>query len=176
MSILTIIKAPDPILKTKAKAVDSVDDEVRKIMSDMLETLYHDEGAGLAAPQVGILKRILVIDLKNDDETSRPKGFYPLFMANPEIFEKSQEEVTAREGCMSIPEQRIEIRRPAAIKVKFLDYNNKKQELSAGGWLARAIQHEMDHLDGKLLIDYLSIIKKDIALRRLTKLKKMVFV
>lgn len=171
MTILSIITAPDSRLTQKSLAVTAVENDTRKFLDDMLETMYHDKGVGLAAVQVGMLKRVLVVDLQENDETERPEGFYPLFIVNPEIVEKSEELVIANEGCLSLPEQRIEIARSESIKIKYLDYNNNIKELVASGWLARVIQHEMDHLDGKLLIDYLSSIKKDVALRRLKKLK-----
>ncbi|GAB4162442.1 MAG: peptide deformylase [Rickettsiaceae bacterium] len=170
---LEVLTAPDPILKKKALPVEVVDDSIRKLMDDMLETMYEDKGVGLAANQVGVLKRVLVVDLQNDEETKRPKGFYPLFIANPEIIEASEEFVDAEEGCLSVPDQRIMVSRHYSIKVRYIDYHNKSQELLVEGWLARVIQHEMDHLDGRLLIDYLSNLKKDTVLRKLTKLKKM---
>lgn len=173
MAILNILTAPDPILKTRAEPVSLVDDNVRKIMDDMLETMYHDPAVGLAANQVGILKRIIVLDLKDDDEAERPANFYPLCMANPEIIELSEEKVEGREGCLSLPNQRLIISRPEKIKLKYSDYNNQEQELSTGGWLARAIQHEIDHLDGKLAIDYLSKLKRDMVLRKLKKIKRL---
>jgi len=172
MAKLEVLTAPDTILKKKAKAVESVDDSVRKLMDDMLETMYEDRGVGLAANQVGVLKRVLVLDLQNDDEEERPKGFYPLYIANPEVTEASEEMIEAEEYCLSVPDQGVRVLRHASIKIKYLDYNNKVKDLSSRGWLARAIQHEMDHLNGKILIDYLSVLKKNVVLRRLTKLKK----
>jgi peptide deformylase len=171
MTILPIVTAPDPRLKQKSLPVGTVTDNVRKFMDDMVQTMYHDEGVGLAAVQVGVQQRILVIDLQTNDDVEREANFYPLFIADPEVVEKSQELVVATEGCLSLPEQRIDIPRSESISIKFLDYNNNQRQLQASGWLARVIQHEMDHLDGKLLIDYLSTIKKDVALRRLKKLK-----
>ncbi|MFY9589736.1 peptide deformylase [Rickettsia endosymbiont of Halotydeus destructor] len=171
MSILPIVTAPDERLKQKSLPIKSVTKEIQKFMDDMIETMHHENGAGLAAVQVGVLKRILVIDLKDHDEVLRPENFYPLFIANPEIIEKSKELVTAKEGCISVPEQRYEITRPESVKIKYLDYHNKPQELEANDWLARVIQHEYDHLEGKLMIDYLSSLKRDIALRKLRKLK-----
>jgi len=173
MAKLQIITAPDPILRKRAHEVDSVDDSVRLLMDNMLYTLYAGKAIGLAANQVGVLKRVLVLDLQKDDEQQRPEGFYPLKIANPEIIEASDEIVEADEGCMSLPEQTISVRRSASVKIKYLDYDGKSQELNAEGWLARAIQHEMDHLDGKLLVDYLSNLKKDMILRKLVKLKKL---
>ena len=172
MAILPVLTLPNPILKQHSSPIESVNDQIRKLMDDLVETMYDDNGVGLAAAQVGVLKRILVIDLQDDDDLERPKGFYPLFIANPDIIEKSNEMATAVEGCLSVPEQRIEVIRPASIKLKFVDYKNNPQELAAEGWLARAIQHEIDHLNGKLLVDYLSPIKRDVIMRKLTKLKK----
>jgi peptide deformylase len=171
MTILKILTAPDPILQKVSHLVESVNSSVRQLMDDMLETMYKDNGVGLAANQVGVLSRVVVIDLQNDDDKNRSKGFYPLFIANPEIVEISDEMVEAEEGCLSLPDQRIIISRPEYIKIKYIDYNNKLQELGTEGWLARVLQHEMDHLDGKLAIDYLSNLKKNVALRKLVKLK-----
>jgi peptide deformylase len=173
MAILKILTAPDPILQKKSSPVESVTSSVRQFMDDMLETMYEDSGVGLAANQVGILSRVMVIDLQSDDDQNRPKGFYPLCIVNPEILEISDEMIEADEGCLSLPGQRISISRPKYIKIKYLDYNNKPQELATDGWLARAIQHEIDHLDGKLAIDYLSNLKKSVALRKLVKFKKL---
>ncbi|MDP5110537.1 MAG: peptide deformylase [Rickettsiaceae bacterium] len=173
MSKLEVLTAPDPRLSTKAKPVDAVNDNVRKFMDDMLETMYADHGVGLAANQVGVLQRIIVLDLKDDDDNERPKGFYPLFLANPEILETSEEMVEAEEGCLSVPGQRISVTRPEKIKVRFLNYHNEAQEIETGGWLARALQHEIDHLDGKLTFDYLSKLKKSVVLRKLAKTKKV---
>ncbi|XVN43612.1 MAG: peptide deformylase [Candidatus Rickettsia vulgarisii] len=171
MAILPIVTAPDPRLKQRSLPVKSVTDDVRKFMDDMVQTMYHDEGVGLAAIQVGVQQRILVVDLQANDDMEREANFYPLFIVDPEVVEKSKELVVATEGCLSLPEQRIDVARSESITIKFLDYNNNQQQLHASGWLARVIQHEMDHLDGKLLIDYLSSLKKDVALRRLKKLK-----
>ncbi|WP_419235442.1 peptide deformylase [Rickettsia endosymbiont of Nabis limbatus] len=172
MSILPIVTAPDERLKQKSQAVPEVNDHIRKFMDDMVETMYNEDGGGLAAVQVGVLKRIMVIDIKDHDPIKRPKDFYPLFIVNPEIIEKSEELVIANEGCISVPQQRYEIARSESIKIRYLDYHNKLQELEANDWLARVIQHEYDHLEGKLMIDYLSSMKRDIALRKLKKLKK----
>ncbi|MFP3012884.1 MAG: peptide deformylase [Rickettsia sp.] len=171
MSILPIVTAPDERLKQQSQPVLEFTDQTRKFMDDMLKTMYHEDGAGLAAVQVGVLKRILVIDMKEHDPVERPKDFYPLFIVNPEIIEKSEELITANEGCISVPEQRIEVARPESIKIRYLDYYGKSQELKANDWLARVIQHEYDHLEGKLMIDYLSNLKRDVVLRKLKKLK-----
>jgi len=171
--MLKVVTAPNPILSKRSEEIAEVNDDIRQFMDDMVETMRASDGVGLAAVQVGILKRILVLDLQNDDSNDRPKGFYPLCMANPKIIQKSEEMVVAMEGCLSLPEQRIEVARPKKIKVEYLDYNNQKQVLEDDDWLARVIQHEMDHLDGRLLIDYLSNLKHDIALRKLTKIQKL---
>lgn len=173
MTILKILTAPDHILQKIASPVESVSSSVRQLMDDMLETMYEDNGVGLAANQIGVLSRIVVIDLQNDDDRNRPKSFYPLHIANPEVLEVSGVMIEADEGCMSLPGQRVPISRPKYIKIKYLDYNNKPQELATDGWLSRAIQHEIDHLDGKLAIDYLSNLKKNVALRKLIKFKKI---
>jgi len=172
MAILPIFTYPDPVLKHKSLEVEEVDSNLRKLMDNMLKTMYHDNGVGLAAVQVGVLKRIIVMDLQNDDEVARPEGFYPLYLVNPELTFASEEKTSAKEACLSVPEQQVDVTRAENIKVKFTDYHNKPCELEASGWLARVIQHEMDHLEGKLLIDHLSILKKDIAIRKLKKLKK----
>ncbi len=168
MTRLNIVTAPDPFLKMKSVPVLAIDDNLRKFMDNMLETMYSEDGAGLAAVQVGVLQRILVVE-SNEDEEGESK---PLFMVNPEIIYTSEELSSCIEGCLSLPEQRITMLRPDVIKVKYLDYNNVPQEITSEGWVARAIQHEMDHLDGKLLIDYLGPVKKGLAVNKLKKLKK----
>ena len=173
MAILKVLTAPDPILKKRSLPVDYVDNSVRKIMDDMLETMYKKRGVGLAANQVGILKRILVVDLQDDEDQRRERGFYPLFLANPEITSFSEEVVEAEEGCLSLPETSVFVTRPKEVKVKYLDYDNNSRELSTGGWLARALQHEIDHLNGRLLINHLSEIKRSVVIRKLTKIKRL---
>lgn len=173
MAMLEVVTVPDPVLKKRAQEIEVVDDEIRTIMDNMLEAMYEGNGAGLAANQVGILKRVIVIDLQEDDEIEREKGFYPLFMANPVITYFSDEKVEAAEGCLSVPEQRVKVSRSRSVKVEYLDYHNKPQKLEADSWLARAIQHEIDHLNGKTLLDYLSNLKRDVILRKLIKLKKL---
>ncbi|WP_341763581.1 peptide deformylase [Candidatus Tisiphia endosymbiont of Beris chalybata] len=171
MAVLPIVTAPDPRLKHKSILVGEVTDNIRKLMDDMLETMYHDRGVGLAAVQVGVHKCVLTIDLQDNDDLIRELGFYPLFIADPEIIAKSKELVVAAEGCLSLPGQLVEVARAESISIQYLDYNNNRQVLNASGWLARVIQHEMEHLDGRLLVDYLSVLKKDVALRKLKKLK-----
>ncbi|WP_010300212.1 peptide deformylase [Candidatus Odyssella thessalonicensis] len=166
--LLTILKEPDPRLRVKAKPIEAVTDEIRQLMEDMLETMYHDEGIGLAATQVGSDKRVIVIDLNSGTEEA-PEVFY---MANPEILWHSEEKSTLKEGCLSVPETRADITRPAHIKVRYLDRDNQAQEIEADGLLATCIQHEVDHLNGVLFIDYLSRLKQEMIHKKLKKLKK----
>lgn len=167
MAVLPIITAPDPRLKVQCEPVESVDTAIAKMMDDMLETMYLAPGIGLAAPQVGITKRILVVDLSPKDGPREP-----LRMANPEILWRSDELATYEEGCLSLPEQYADVERPAHIKVRYLDQDNTTQELEADGLLATCIQHEMDHLDGVIFVDHVSSLKRRMILRKLTKLKK----
>ena len=167
MAKLDIVIAPDPVLKTKAPAVDAVDDGVRRLMDDMLETMYAAPGIGLAAPQIGVLKRILVCDVAGADDEPQP-----LSMVNPTLVWESAETETAQEGCQSLPDQYADVTRPAAVRVRYLDADGSPQELAAEGLLARCVQHEMDHLDGILFTDHLSTLKRNIIMRKLTKWKK----
>jgi peptide deformylase len=167
MSVLPIIVAPDPRLKRVAEPVKKVDAAVRRLMDDMLETMYKAPGIGLAAPQVGALKRVIVIDLARDDEKPQP-----LRMANPELLWVSDEDAVYNEGCLSLPEHYADVTRPAAIKVRYLDHENEIRELETDGLLATCIQHEMDHLDGILFVDHLTALKRNIILRKLLKAKK----
>jgi len=167
MAILPILTAPDPLLKKKAKPVDAVDDDIRKLMDDMLETMYDAPGIGLAAPQVGVSKRVIVLDISKDDEDAQP-----LKMANPEIIWESDDINTYEEGCLSVPEQYAEVKRPSHVKVRYLDYQNEIREIEADELLAICIQHEMDHLDGILFIDYLSSLKRNMMIRKVKKLVK----
>lgn len=168
---LKIITAPHPTLNKIANIVNEVDASIRTLMDGMHASMLESNGIGLAANQVNILKRVMVIDLQ--DESSEYKNIMPLKMANVEIIEESETCVDAEEGCLSLPEQLITVSRPEKIRISYLDYDNVKQELSASGLLARAIQHELDHLNGKLLINYLSNLKKHSAIKKLTKLKKL---
>lgn len=174
MAILPILTAPDPRLKAKAQPVEAVDAELRQLMHDMLETMYDAPGIGLAAPQVGVLKRIIVVDVDRregeDGEEDHPGN--PLMMANPEILWVSDDDNVYEEGCLSVPEQFGDVARPASIKVRYLDQDNKPQELEAEGLLATCIQHEIDHLDGILFIDHLSSLKRNMILRKLLKAKR----
>lgn len=167
MALLPIIVAPDPRLKVKAEPVERVDETVAKLMADMLETMYAAPGVGLAAPQVGIAKQVIVVDVA--EEKTKP---HPLKMANPEIVWASTELFTYEEGCLSLPEEYEEVRRPAKVRVRYLDETNTAQEIEAEGLLAVALQHEIDHLSGILFVDHLSSLKRGMIIRRLQKQKK----
>jgi peptide deformylase len=167
MALLPILTAPDPALKKISQPVKQVDASVRKLMDDMLETMYHAPGIGLAAPQVGVLKRVIVLDLAREGEEPQPLRF-----ANPEIVWVSDDDATYNEGCLSVPEHYADVVRPAACRVKYLDQDNQQQEVAAEGLLATCLQHEIDHLDGVLFIDHLTSLKRNIILRKLLKAKK----
>ena len=162
-----ILTIPDPLLRKVSEPVTSVNTEVKNLMDDMLETMYAAPGIGLAAVQVGVLKRIIVIDLSKDGQKKDP-----LFIVNPQITFKSDELISYEEGCLSIPNQFAEVKRPSSCKVNFLDYNGKKREMNADGLLATCIQHEVDHLNGVLFIDHLSKLKKDIIIKKTKKQRK----
>ncbi len=161
-----ILIEPDPLLRKKCEPLEKVDDDLRKLMNEMLATMYDAPGIGLAAIQVGVLKRVVVIDLSKDEKKN------PLFLINPEIVHKSKNTSIYEEGCLSLPGQFAEIERPAECVLQYVDYNGKKKELKAKGLLATCIQHEVDHLDGILFIDYLSKLKKDMIIKKLVKHKK----
>ena len=167
MTIRKILTEPDSFLRKKSEIVDEVNDEIRSLMDDMLETMYDAPGIGLAAIQIGVPKRVIVIDLSKGDEKKSP-----MFFVNPEIIVKSNNDAAYEEGCLSVPNQFAEINRPETCKVKFLDYEGKEQILEAKGLLATCIQHEMDHLEGILFIDYLSKLKKSMIIKKLSKQKK----
>jgi peptide deformylase len=167
MAIRPILTAPDPLLKTISRPVAGVDDELRALMDDMLETMYDAPGIGLAAIQIGVPKRVIVMDLAGKDEPPAPQYF-----VNPEITWKSDELAFYEEGCLSVPEMYEDVQRPARIKAKWLDYHGNPVEVEADGMLATCLQHEMDHLEGVLFIDHLSKLKRDIILRKMTKAKK----
>ena len=167
MAVRTILTAPDPRLKKKSKLVASVDTEVRQLMDDMLETMYAAPGIGLAAPQIGELKRVIVLDIDREDVKTGP-----LFMANPEIIEASDEDATYEEGCLSLPEHYSDVVRPARVTVRYLDRDGQKQELACEGLLATCVQHEIDHLDGILFVDHISALKRNMILRKLLKTRK----
>ena len=164
MSVLEILKEPDPILRKKSDEVSKVDNDIRALMDNMLETMYQAPGIGLAAPQVGILKKVIVIDLAKEDEPKKP-----LFIVNPKIIWKSDELSSREEGCLSIPGYFAEVVRPTKCKLQYLDYDGKQQEIEAEDLLSTCIQHEVDHCDGVLFIDYLSKLKKDMIIKKLIK-------
>jgi peptide deformylase len=167
MAQIPIITAPDPRLKVKSEAVDHVDDALRRLLDDMLETMYKAPGIGLSAIQVGIPKRIITIDVGNSEKEPAP-----LYLINPEIVNFSDDSWLYDEGCLSLPDHFAEIERPASVIVDYVDYHGKKQTLRADELLARCIQHEMDHLDGILFVDHLSAVKRNMILRKLTKAKR----
>ena len=170
MAILPIIVAPDPRLKIVAKPVDKVDADITRLMDDMLETMYDAPGIGLAAPQIGVPKRVIVVDIARKDKGEEPN---PLKMANPELIATSDDLKSWDEGCLSLPEHYAEVVRPSRVAVRYLDENNKRQEVEAGGVLAVCLQHEMDHLDGILFVDHVSALKRNMILRKLRKAKKL---
>tara|TARA_B100000700_G_C14859521_1_gene767955 strand:+ start:167 stop:691 length:525 start_codon:yes stop_codon:yes gene_type:complete len=167
MALRKILTEPNKILREKSLPVEKVDEEIQKLMDDMLETMYAAPGIGLAAIQVGIPKRIIVLDLSPKD---KPRS--PMYFVNPEIIKKSNTDSTYEEGCLSVPGQFAEIDRPDRCHVKYLDYHGKPKEIEAEGMLATCIQHEMDHLEGILFIDYLSKLKKSMIIKKLSKQKK----
>jgi peptide deformylase len=167
MALLTIITAPDPRLKIRAKPVPQVDASVRRLMDDMLETMYHAVGVGLAAPQLGVAMRVLVIDVARDGEKPQP-----MRIANPEIVWRSEVLTVANEGCLSLPEHYADVERPAEIRLRYIDHENEIREIEAKGLLATCLQHEIDHLDGTLFVDHISALKRNIILRKLAKTKR----
>ena len=167
MTIRKILTEPDPFLRQKSKPVEKDDDSIREIMDDMLETMYQAPGIGLAAIQIGIPKRIIVLDISKDPEKKEP-----LYFVNPEKVYTSEDQATYEEGCLSVPGQFAEIDRPDKCHIKYLDYNGDSKELKAEGLLATCIQHEIDHLEGILFIDYLSKLKRSMITKKLSKQKK----
>ena len=167
MSKKKIIIEPDPILRKKSQRLETVDDELRKLMDDMLETMYDAPGIGLAAVQIGVLKRVVVIDISKADQKKKP-----IFLINPSITYKSNNTSVHEEGCLSLPGHFAEIERPAECQIDFIDYFGKQKSLKAKGLLATCIQHEVDHLDGVLFIDYLSKLKRDMIIKKLKKNNK----
>ena len=166
MTIRKILTEPDPFLRQVSSNVEKVDGEIRKLMDDMLETMYAAPGIGLAAIQVGVPKRVIVMDLSKEESKK------PLYFVNPKIIIKSKNNSTYEEGCLSVPGQFAEVDRPDQCHISFLDYEGKKKELKAEGLLATCIQHEMDHLEGILFIDYLSKLKENFIVKKLSKQKK----
>ena len=173
MAILPIIETPDPRLKTISTPVETIDDDLRAFIKDMFDTMYDAPGIGLAAIQVGVPKRVLVIDLQDKDEETGNVIRDPRVFINPEILEESEELSVYNEGCLSVPEQYADVQRPAVIKARWQDEQGKAHEEVLGGLLAICLQHEMDHLEGILFIDHLSKLKRDMVLKKLAKARKM---
>tara|TARA_B100000123_G_scaffold165080_1_gene122206 strand:- start:401 stop:919 length:519 start_codon:yes stop_codon:yes gene_type:complete len=166
MPLKNIITVPDPLLKSISKPVDKINDEIKILINDMFDTMYNAPGIGLAAVQIGIPLRVVVVDISKEDERK------PHFFINPNIVWRSDKTSTYEEGCLSIPNQFAEIERPESCRVEYLDLNNKKKEIEASGLLSTCIQHEIDHLNGVLFIDYLSKLKKNMIIKKVTKNNK----
>lgn len=164
MAILPIVTLPDPLLRKISAPVDSIDADVRRLAADMLETMYDAPGIGLAAIQVGVPKRLVVLDVAGDDV---PKN--PMVLINPRILSLGDTRRVYEEGCLSLPEVHVEIERPATVRIAYQDLDGVTRELDADGLLATAIQHETDHLDGKLIIDFLTSLKRDMVIRKMKK-------
>jgi peptide deformylase len=164
MTTLTLHTIPDSVLREKAKPVKTVDARIATLMEDMLAAMYLNDGIGLAANQVGILERVITVDVSKERDASKA-----LLMANPEIVGHSEETVVSNEGCLSVPEQYAEITRFASVRVAYLDKEGNKQEIEAEGLLSRCLQHEIDHLNGQLFIDHLSPLKRKMLLKKLEK-------
>lgn len=167
MAIRPILIAPDPRLKVVSELVAAVDDEIQTLIDDLFETMYEAPGVGLAAPQVGVHRRVLVMDIAEKDEASKP-----FVMVNPEILERSDCEVVYEEGCLSVPGHYADVARPDRVRVRYLDRDSEAREIAAEGFLATCLQHEMDHLDGVLFVDRISALKRNMILRKLVKARK----
>ncbi len=168
MANLPIIWAPDPILKTRCKPVDVIDDAVRRLVDDMFHTMYAAPGVGLAAPQVGVATRVVVVDVAAKD--AKPE---PIALINPEIFWRSDETQVYEEGCLSLPELYADVERPARVKVRYLDRDGATRQIEGEGLLAVCLQHEIDHIDGVLFVDRISALKRNIILKKMVKAKKL---
>jgi peptide deformylase len=173
MAILPILEAPDPRLRVKSVPVDGVDDDLRALIGDMFETMYAAPGIGLAAVQVGVPKRVLVIDLQEDEDDEGKPVRKPLVFINPEILEPAEDQAIYNEGCLSVPDQYAEVERPATCRARWIDIDGKPHDERIDGMLATCLQHEMDHLEGILFIDHLSRLKRDIILKKLAKARKL---
>jgi peptide deformylase len=169
MALLTILEAPHPLLKLRAAPVTPSDAGLRRLADDMLETMYKAPGVGLAAPQVGMSKRLCVIDIADRKKDEEPS---PLVLLNPSVSWSSAEEVLVEEGCLSLPGQFAEVSRPVAVRVRYQDLDGEEREIEGDGLLARCLQHEIDHLDGILFVDRLSALKRGIILRKLAKARR----
>jgi peptide deformylase len=168
MALLPIVNLPDPILRQISTPVERFDDDLRRLIADMFETMYDAPGVGLAAVQIGLTRRLLTVDVADDDETPKP-----IVMVNPEILYLSSTMKSHEEGCLSVPDTRLEIERPAMVRVHYFDGHGQQHELEAEGLLATAIQHEYDHLEGKLIVDFMSKLRRDMVIRKLKKTAKI---
>lgn len=168
MTIRPIVLLPDPRLRLVSEPVKTIDAEIQTLLDDMLETMYDANGIGLAAIQIGVPKRVVVIDLAKKEEEPAPQ-----FFINPEVVWTSEEVSTYEEGCLSIPDYYNEVERPANVRVRYLDRNGKEQEIEAEGILATCLQHEIDHLNGALFIDYISKLKRDRVMKKFTKAARL---
>jgi len=169
MAKLPIITLPDPKLRLVSAPVERVDDDLRRFLDDMLETMYEAPGIGLAAIQVGVPRRIVTIDVSGREDGAERQ---PFFLINPEILTTSDDRSTYEEGCLSIPDFYAEVERPASVRLRYLDRDGKLNEIDADGLLATCIQHEVDHLDGRMFIDYLSRLKRDMVVKKFIKAAK----
>ena len=172
MAIRPILEAPDPRLRQISKPVDGVDDELRVLIADMFETMYDAPGIGLAAIQVGVPSRVLVIDLQEEEDAEGKPIRNPRVFINPELFDPSEDYSVYNEGCLSVPDQYADVERPATIHARWLDENGEKHEEHLDGLLGTCLQHEMDHLEGVLFIDRLSKLKRDMVLKKLEKARR----
>ena len=170
MTVRKILTEPNKLLRQISETVEKIGDEERRLMDDMLDTMYAAPGIGLAAIQIGVAKRIIVMDVSRDEIKKEP-----MYFINPIIKNRNNEKAKYEEGCLSVPDQFAEIERPSSCEIEYLDYDGKKKLLKADGLLATCIQHEMDHLEGILFIDYLSKLKKSIIIKKLSKVKRKIF-
>ncbi|PKP97931.1 MAG: peptide deformylase [Alphaproteobacteria bacterium HGW-Alphaproteobacteria-15] len=173
MAILPILEVPDPRLKTVSTPVEQVDDDLRALIADMFETMYDAPGIGLAAIQVGVPKRVIVMDLQEDEDEEGKPVKQPRVFINPEILDPAEEVSTYTEGCLSVPEQFADVDRPATCRVKWLDEHGKAHDELFTGLLATCIQHEMDHLEGIVFLDHLSRLKRQMIMKKLEKARKL---
>jgi peptide deformylase len=172
MAILPILETPDPRLRTISTPVEAIDAELQQLIDDMFETMYDAPGIGLAAIQVGVPKRLLVIDLQEPEEEEGEPVKRPMVFINPNILDGSDEVSVYSEGCLSVPDQYAEVERPASIRASWMDRDGRIREEQLEGLLATCLQHEMDHLEGVLFIDHLSRLKREMLLKKLTKARK----
>lgn len=172
MAILPILETPDPRLRTISTPVEAIDDDLQRLIDDMFDTMYDAPGIGLAAIQVGVPKRILVIDLQEPEEEGGEPVKHPLVFINPQILDGSKEQSVYQEGCLSVPEQFAEVERPASVRASWMDRDGRIREERIDGMLATCLQHEMDHLEGVLFIDHLSRLKREMLLKKLNKARR----